>query len=111
MLDIIKIDIKEFEETIYDKYIMLFPENEQRPWDKIKKTYNSGIEEFYKITNNNETIGFFMLERIDDNYPYYIDYFGIFTEYQNKGYGTETFKKLLEEIGEKGLCFEIEKEY
>lgn len=110
MLDIVEISIEEFETTIYDKYITLFPENEQRYWYKISKTYDEEIERFYKITVENDTIGFFMLERIDDNHPYYIDYFGIFKEYQNKGYGTLAMKKLIEMIGDSGICLEIEKE-
>lgn len=110
MLEIIEITIKEFEETIYDKYVTLFPENEQRPWNIITKTYKNGIEKFYKIVNGNKTIGFFMLEKLNDKYPYYIDYFAIFKEHQNKGYGTEAIQKILEKVGEAGVCFEIEKE-
>ena len=33
-------------------------------WEKIKKTYEEGIEKFYKITINDTIIGFFMLEKI-----------------------------------------------
>lgn len=111
MLEIIEIDIKEFENEIYKEYITLFPEDEQRSWKKITKTYEKGIEKFYKITIDNKTIGFFMLEKAGEEYPYYIDYFGIFREYQNKGYGTEAIKKLLEKICKnEELVIEIEKE-
>lgn len=110
MLDIIEVTIEEFKDTIYDKYVTLFPENEQRYWSKIVKTYNKGIEKFYKITNINETIGFFMIERINTTYPYYIDYFGIFKKYQNNGYGTLAMKKIIELLGNQGVCFEIEQE-
>ena len=111
MLEIIEIDIKEFENKIYEKYTKLFPKEEQRSWKKIKKTYEEGIEKFYKIIENDTIIGFFMLEKIDKEHPYYIDYFAIFKQYQNKGYGTQAIKKLLLEIvKEQGICFEIEKE-
>ena len=50
MVDIIEIDIKEFEDKIYEEYIKLFPKEEQRDWEKIKNTYKKGIEKFYKIT-------------------------------------------------------------
>ena len=111
MVDIIEIDIKEFENTIYEKYINLFPQEEQRQWNKIKDTYNKGLEKFYKVVLNSITIGFFMLEKSKKEHPYYLDYFGIFREYQNKGYGTKSIKKLLEKIiGKNGLCIEIEKE-
>lgn len=56
------------------------------------------------------TVGFFMLEKIDDNSPYYLDYFGIFKKHQNKGIGTQSIQKLLEKVGEEGLYIEIEKE-
>lgn len=111
MLEIIEIDIEEFENKIYDEYTKLFPEEEQRDWEKIKNTYEEGIEKFYKITINDTIIGFFMLEKIDKEHPYYIDYFAIFEQYQNKGYGTQAIKKLLNNIvGNHGLVIEIEKE-
>lgn len=111
MVDIIEIDIKEFEDKIYKKYIKLFPKEEQRDWEKIKNTYRKRIEKFYKITLNGTTIGFFMLEKIKEEYPYYLDYFAIFEQYQNKGYGTQAIKKLLDKIViNQGLAIEIEME-
>ena len=111
MLEIIEINIEEFENKIYEEYITLFPEEEQRSWRKIRQTYEKGIEKFYKITLNNEIIGFFMLEKAGEGYPYYLDYFAIFKKYQNKGYGTEAIKKLLEKICiNEELMIEIEKE-
>ncbi len=106
-----EIEIKEFENEIYNEYVKLFPEEEQRDWKKIRQAYENGIEEFYKITENQQTIGFFMLEKIKDDYPYYLDYFGIFKEHQNKGYGTKAIKMLLDEIiKNEDLYIEIEKE-
>ena len=108
-MEIIEIDINEFEKDIYNEYIELFPEEEKREWDKIQKAYENKIEKFYKIVSNNMTVGFFMLEKIDDNSPYYLDYFGIFKKHQNKGIGTQSIQKLLEKVGEEGLYIEIEK--
>ncbi len=106
-----EIDIKEFEDKIYNEYVSLFPEEEQREWEKIQKAYNNGIEKFYKIIENEQTIGFFLLEKIGENYPYYLDYFGIFKEYQNKGYGTKAVQILLSQIiKNEDLFVEIEKE-
>ena len=111
MIEILEIDIEEFENKIYERYTKLFPKEEQRSWRKIKDTYNSGKEKFYKIVLDNVIIGFFMLENNKKDYPYYLDYFAIFEEYQNKGYGTKAIKKLLLEIiDNRGLCIEIEKE-
>ncbi|MBP3255860.1 MAG: GNAT family N-acetyltransferase [Clostridia bacterium] len=111
MIDVIEITIEEFENDIYDKYIELFPEEEQREWNKIVKTSKKGIEKFYKIIYENKTIGFFLLEKINDDYPFYIDYFSIYREYQNQGYGTKAIKVLLSKIiNKKGLIAEIETE-
>ena len=108
MIEILEIGIEEFEDKIYERYTKLFPEEEQRNWNKIRDTYNKGIEKFYKIVLDNSIIGFFMLENNEKDYPYYLDYFAIFEEYQNKGYGTKAIKKLLSEIiDNKGLCIEI----
>lgn len=110
LLDIKEILIEEFENNIYQKYVMLFPEEEQREWEKIKNAYNNGIEKFYKITLNSKTIGFFMIESIQGE-PCYIDYFAIYSEYQNKGYGSKAIKKLLCDFyQENDICLEIEKE-
>ena len=110
MINVVEITINEFKTNIYDRYINLFPDNEQREWDKIEVTYNKKIEHFYKIVFNNVIIGFFMLERLDDVHPYYLDYFGIYEEYQNKGYGKLALEYLLENIIlNNGLIGEIEK--
>ena len=51
-----------------------------------------------------------MLEKIK-NYPFYLDYFAIYKEYQNRGYGTEAMKELINRIAcNDGLIGEIEKE-
>ena len=108
MIDVSLITIDYFLDNIYDKYIKLFPSDEQRDWNLIKKSYDNRVEVFYKITLDNVDIGFFMLEKID-NHPYYLDYFGIYSEYQNKGYGTIALKHLLSNIINDGLLIEIEK--
>lgn len=109
MLEVKQITIEEFEEKIYDKYTDLFPQEEQRDWNKIRESYYDNFEKFYAIYVNNEIIGFFMLEKLD-NCPYYLDYFAIFKKYQSKGYGSESVKKLLSDIvKEDGIIGEIEK--
>lgn len=111
MIDIIEITINEFKKNIYDKYIKLFPEEEQRDWKNIEKNHKKNIEKFYKIQLENITIGFFMLEKLSNDYPVYIDYFAIFNEFQNKGYGTKSIQVLINKIvGTNGLIAEIEKE-
>ncbi len=109
MVEVKEITIEEFEEKIYDKYVTLFSKEEQRDWDTIKEIYNKQYEKFYKIMDNDIIIGFFILEKVGD-YPYYLDYFAIYSEYQSKGYGSLSIKKLLEDvIKDDGLIGEVEK--
>ena len=108
MLDLKEITIEEFKNNIYDKYVSMFPKEERRDWKKIEITYDNGIEHFYKIMLDDNEIGFIMLEKIN-NKPYYIDYFAIYKEYQNKGYGSKIIKYLIDNIVlEDGLIGEIE---
>ncbi len=103
------ISIEKFEKCIYNKYTKLFPEDEQREWVKIRRSYKLGIEKFYEIAVDKETVGFFMLEKLNEEMPYYIDYFAIFKEYQNKGYGKQAIKILMDTIIiDSELCLEIE---
>ena len=108
MIDIIETSIEEFEKEMYHEYMELFPEDERRPLYKIKRTYDNGIEIIYKIMLNHILIGFILLEKLE-NYPYYLDYFAIFKEYQNKGHGSEAMKQLIGKIKDNGLVCEIEK--
>ena len=47
MIDVIEINVEEFKNDVYDKYIKLFPKDEQRNWNKIENTVNKGIEKFF----------------------------------------------------------------
>lgn len=109
-MELISITIEEFENTIYDEYVKCFPEQEQRDWNNIRKTYTLGVEKFYKIIENDDLVGFFMLEENTNNNSYYIDYFAIYEQYRNKGLGTLAIKHLLSDVvRNKTLCIEIEK--
>ena len=111
MVNVIEITIKEFKNNIYNKYIELFPDEEQRDWSKIETSINNGVEKLYKITCDKAIVGFIMLEKINDEYPFYLDYFAIYKEYQNRGYGTEAIKVLLSKIIKNNILIaEIEKE-
>ena len=108
MLKIENITLKEFKKDIYGIYVTLFPKDEQKYYGTIKRLYKKGIATLYKITLDDKTIGFFMIEKLKD-YPYYIDYFAIYKEYQNKGYGSKAFRLLIDTIiKEDGLIGEIE---
>lgn len=109
MLEIKEISIEDFEERLLNDYQTLFPKDEQRNWEGVRRTYNDNIEKFYAIINDLKIIGFIMLEKLE-NKPYYMDYFAIKKEYQNQGYGTNAIKLLLSKtIKDDGLCIDIEK--
>lgn len=111
MIDVVEITLKEFKEDIYNEYIRLFPDSERRDLKKIEKTYKKGIEKFYKILLKDVTIGFFMLEKLSEDYPFYLEYFAIFNEFQNKRYGTKAMQVLKNKFAsDNGLIAEIEKE-
>lgn len=86
-LHIKKISMQEFENDIYPKIEELFPDAELRRLESIRKTCESGNENLYKINLDDKTIGCFSLEKLE-NYPHYLDYFAIYEEYQNRGFGT-----------------------
>ncbi len=51
-----------------------------------------------------------MLEKLNDNYPFYLDYFAIFKEFQNMGYGTKAVQTLIKNVVHNdGIIGEIEK--
>lgn len=108
MVDLVEITIKEFKKNIYPEYKKLFPSSERKPYHIIKKLVNKSICNILKIVNDNEIIGFFILNTVN-NYVQ-IDYFAIFEQYQSKGYGTQALKELqIKYENSKGLFIEIEK--
>ena len=108
MINVKEITIEFFCNNIYDKYTTLFNEKERRSWEGITKLYNDGLEKFYAVYLDNEIVGFFFLERLND-YPYYLDYFAIYKEYQSMGLGSKVIKYILDNIvKEDGLIGEIE---
>ena len=110
MLSIKKITMEEFKDELCSKYIKLFPKDERRKISKIGETYNEGFEKLYEIMVDHKVVGFFLLESINDEYPFYLDYFAIFDEFQNNGYGSKAMTMILEKIAyKKGLICDIEK--
>ena len=86
-MELINIDYKEFKAEIYQKYIEIFPEEERKTLEAMEKNYNKNITKFIKIDEENELIGFFIMNSIKNNRYMQLDYFAILPEYQNKGYG------------------------
>ena len=110
-MEIKEITIESFKKKIYNRYIKIFPRIERREWTKIEISYQNGKEKFYEILLNNEIIGFFMLEKLDKKHPYYLEYFAIYDEFQNLGYGSKALKLLIDKIiKDEDLIAEMEKE-
>lgn len=42
-MQLIKVDINEFEKNLYSKYEEIFPSNERKPLGHIKNLYNKGF--------------------------------------------------------------------
>ena len=109
-MELINIDYKEFKAEIYQKYIEIFPEEERKTLEAMEKNYNKNITKFIKIDEENELIGFFIMNSIKNNRYMQLDYFGILPEYQNKGYGTKAIKELEKVVQNYDAIFvEIEK--
>lgn len=79
-MELINIDYKEFKAEIYQKYIEIFPEEERKTLEAMEKNYNKNITKFIKIDEENELIGFFIMNSIKNNRYMQLDYFAI---YQN----------------------------
>ncbi len=110
MMDIEEITIEEFKKDIYNRYIQIFPRVERREWTKIELSYQKNKEKFYKIVVKDVIIGFFMLEKLDKAHPYYLEYFAIFDEFQNQGYGSKALQILIDKkVKDEDLIAEMDK--
>ena len=110
-MEIKEITIESFKKKIYNRYIKIFPRIERREWTKIEISYQNGKEKFYEVLLNTEIIGFFVLEKLDKKHPYYLEYFAIYDEFQNLGYGSKALKLLIDKIiKDEDLIAEMEKE-
>ena len=90
-----KVDIKEFKKVIFPEYKKLFPPLERKPYYEIKRTYKMGITEIFEIIENDKFIGFITTNSIENNPAIQLEYLGILPKYQDKGYGTEALKSLI----------------
>ena len=48
-MELKKMNIEDFKNQMYDEYTKLFPEDEQRDWEDIEKSYYDGVEILYAI--------------------------------------------------------------
>lgn len=108
--ELVYIDINEFKELLYAYYLEIFPEEERKPLQLITSTYNKGYSKIIKIMNNDNIIGFMILNRIINNGYAILDYLAILPQYRNKGFGSRALELLIEQERENsGIFVEIEK--
>lgn len=109
-INLIYIDINEFKEKIYPYYLEIFPKEERKPIELIEKCYQNGYTKIIKIVSEEILVGFMLLNRVKENGYVILDYFAIFPEFQEKGFGTKALQLLIEqEKNKNGIFVEIEK--
>lgn len=105
-----KIDADEFKKVIYQDYKKIFPRVERKPYREIKKIYDEKISEIIEIIQEDEIVGFIIINTIENNLYAILDYFAILPDYRGKGYGTEAIKLLKEMYKDyNGIYIEVEK--
>jgi len=88
----------------------MFPKEERKSYYKLKKSYYNNITDIIQIMSENKVIGFFIVNYLKNNLYLVLDYFAIWPESQNRGYGTDAVKLLKEMyIKYDGIFIEIEK--
>lgn len=109
-INLVDIDISEFEKTIYSFYLEVFPENERKPIELIRKSYNKGYTRIIKIANDEVLVGFMILNSVKKNGYAVLDYLAILPQYRNMGFGSKAIKLLIERESKiSGIFIEIEK--
>ena len=109
-MNLINIEIEEFKKEVYPEYIKIFPKEERKELATIEKNYNKKITKLIKICENNQFVGFFIINTIKNSQYIQLDYFAILEKYQNKGYGTKAIQLLKSQMeAYDGIFVEIEK--
>lgn len=105
-----KVDIKEFREVIYPEYEKIFPEIERKSYANLKRLYDKNIVDMIEIIEEEQFVGFFMVNFLKNNPYILLDYFAILPNYQSRGYGRKAIKLLKEMYQDyDGIYIEIEK--
>ena len=109
-MELIIATIEEFKKTIYPEYLKLFPELERKSYHDIEKSIINDITTILKIMVEKETVGFMIINQLEDVSCIQLDYLGILPQYQKNGYGSEAIKLLTTECQNMSIFIEIEKE-
>ena len=109
-MKLIDIDIKTFKKDIYINYKKMFPRLERKSYNHLKKCSELGMSDFIEIVENDDIIGYMILNKIIDIEYVQLDYFAILPKYQNKGYGTKALELLRKKYNDfNGIFIEVEK--
>lgn len=109
-MKLINIDIKTFKKDIYINYKKMFPRLERKSYNHLKKCSELGMSDFIEIVENDDIIGYMILNKIRDIEYVQLDYFAILPKYQNKGYGTKALELLRKKYNDfNGIFIEVEK--
>lgn len=110
MIKLVNTDMKEFKTIIYPEYLKLFPESERKTYKDLEKSFKNNILRIIKIIDEENFIGFMMVNTLKKNRYLQLDYFAILPQYQSKGYGKKALK-ILKNIsrGYNGIFIEVEK--
>lgn len=104
------IDIEKFKKEVYSYYLEIFPEDERKPLELIKLSYEKHYTKIIEIIYKNEMVGFMLLNRVKDNGYAVLDYLAILPQHRNSKFGTKALQILLEQEKENsGIFIEIEK--
>ncbi len=105
-----EIDIDKFERELYSYYLDIFPENERKPLELLRSSYEKCYTRIIEILYKNEIIGFMILNKIKEKGYSVLDYLAILPQYRNNKFGTKALQMLLEQERENsGIFVEIEK--
>lgn len=109
-MKLVNIDMIELKKNVYPEYVKLFPEIERKPYNMLVELYENNILNVLKIMDGNKFIGFFIVNKVENNKYLQVDYFGILPKYQGKGYGNKAIK-LLKKYSKnyEGIFIEVEK--
>ena len=96
--------VYEVKKNAYKKYVEQcwgrWNEKEQR--NRFKESMEKAIDKTYIIMGDNERIGFYQGQVVNER-TYYIENICIIPEYQGKGIGTEILKSILKEYSDKNI--------
>lgn len=76
--------------------------NEKDQKNRFKESMEKAIDKTYIIMGDNERIGFYQGQVVNER-TYYIENICIIPEYQGKGIGTEILKSILKEYSDKNI--------